>query len=82
MSQKLGLAGGCAMKGLGMLRATRPERTLARIDLDDAVIDLEASQGGHHMFDHFDAGRALPNGRPALGWNDVIEPRGNGRSIG
>ena len=53
----------------------------AGIDLDDAIIDPQAGQGGHHVFDHLDGRRALPDGGAALGRDDLVDPGGHRRSI-
>ena len=54
---------------------------LARIDLHQAVVDLQTGQGGHHVLDHLDGRGASSDRGAALGGNDVRDPRRHSRPI-
>ena len=64
------------------LAGTVASRAFACIDMNDAIIDLQSGQGGHHMLDHLDGRRTLSDRGAALGWDDVVDPRGHRRPIG
>ncbi len=48
---------------------------LARVDLDDRIVDLESRQCGHHVLDHLHARAAAADRGAALGRDDRIDPR-------
>jgi hypothetical protein len=54
---------------------------LARIDLHQAVVDLQAGQGGHHMLDHLHGRGASSDRSTALGGNDISDPRRHSGSL-
>ena len=53
--------------------------TLARVDLDDRIVDLEAGQRGHDVLDHLDARAVAADRRATLRRRDRIDPRGDRR---
>ena len=62
------------------LEPSQPGHSPASMSIN-AIIDAQTSQGGHHMFNHCDAGRSLANRGTPLGWDDRVDSSGHGRPI-
>jgi hypothetical protein len=52
------------------------------IHLDQAIVDLQSSQGRHDVFDQFNGRSAVGNGGASLSGNHVFERRGDGGRSG
>ncbi len=63
-----------SQKGLDKRRGgTIHSRGLGRVDLDNAVVDAQAGQGSHHMFDQGDLFGAVTQGCAPLGTGDETD---------